>query len=352
MEPALAEQEVVQHLTAGGYDLLGYRPRAIDVVRYDSVRDTRLWDDFVPETVNGNLFSTRRFLSYHPAGRFEDHSLLFYDRGKLVAIAAGEAGDGGWSSHRFSSHGGLLVLPKMAADRCADLVWSLLSYARVQGWRRLRLRFAPDCLDRGPSEVLHWALEIFGFRQDGRELTWYARPGAQSEDELLAGYDDMARRSVRKARKAGLRVRINSDYAGFWRLLETNLQNRFKTHPTHTLQEIERLRELCPEEISLWSVFDAGGAMLAGSVVFEAGRAGGHTFYFAQDYACQECRPMALLMHELCLEYAVRRQRCLNFGVITARGASELNFGLSRFKQSFGAQPAIRRTFVWEDDRA
>lgn len=339
----------VESLQRLGYRVLGYQHQPLEVVRYDPQRHAAAWDAFIPRTVNGNLFHTRRFLSYHPPGRFEDHSLLFFDRGKLICVAPAEVRDGQWSAHRYSSHGGLAVLPDMRADRCLDIVWSLLTYAVEQGWRHLSMRFAPACLHRGSVEPLLWALEIFGFQEKGRELAWcFMPPPAQSEEELLARYSNGAHYAATKAIKDGLTVRISDDFPAYWALLEGNLRRKFNVAPTHSLEEILRIRQLCPGEIALWAVFNAENRMIAGSVIFEVAPNAGHMFYSAQDYAYQELRPTSLLMHELHVEYVVRRKGRLNLGVITACGAEELNLGLSWFKQSYAAQPFVRRSFSLE----
>jgi len=339
----------IESLEGLGYRVLGYQSHPLEVVRYDAARHAAMWDTFIPRTVNGNLFHTRRFLSYHPPGRFEDHSLLFFDQGKLICVAPGEARDGKWSAHRYSSHGGLAVLPDMRADRCLDIVHGLLAYAVEQGWHQLGMRFAPACLHRGSIEPLLWALEIFGFQETGKELAWcFMPPAAESEEELLGRYSNGAHYATTKAIKDGLIVRISDDFPAYWALLEGNLQRKFAVAPTHSLEEIQRIRALCPGEITLWAVFNREDRMIAGSVIFEVSPNSGHMFYSAQDYAYQELRPTSLLMHELHMEYVVRRKGRLNLGVITAHGAEELNLGLSWFKQSYAAQPFVRRSFSIE----
>ena len=49
------------------------------------------WDRFVmQESGNGTFLQTRNFLNYHPAGRFEDASLMVYnEHGGLAAVVPG-----------------------------------------------------------------------------------------------------------------------------------------------------------------------------------------------------------------------------------------------------------------------
>jgi hypothetical protein len=351
-DPAQAARaRPIQALEHLGYRVLGYQSRELEVVRFDPARHAELWDAFIPRTVNGNLFHTRRFLNYHPPGRFEDHSLLFFDKGELICVAPGEAKDGRWSAHRYSSHGGLAVIPNLRADRCLDIVHGLIRYALDAGWHSLSMRFAPACLHRGNIDPLLWALEIFGFRETGKELAWcFMPPAAASEEQLLSRYANGAHYATTKAIKDGLTVRVSEDFPAYWALLEGNLQRKFTVAPTHSLEEIQRIRELCPGEIALWAVFNPEHRMIAGSVIFEVAPNAGHMFYSAQDYAYQELRPTSLFMHELHMEYVVRRQGRLNLGVITAHGAEELNLGLSWFKQSYAAQPFVRRSYSLDID--
>ena len=60
-----------------------------EIRRYED-EDAAAWDAFLLQTVNGTFLQSRRFLSYHPAGRFRDCSLMIYDaKGNLAALCPG-----------------------------------------------------------------------------------------------------------------------------------------------------------------------------------------------------------------------------------------------------------------------
>lgn len=337
-----------EKLRALGYTVLGYEPGELRVERFSRDQHRVLWEKFIPGTANGNLFSTRRFLEYHPAGRFEDHSLLFWRGQELFAVAAGEAVNGAWSSHRFTSHGGVLVRPRLSAAEALDVVYALLTYAQSQDWHKMTMRFLPDVLAESWFTTLVWALAIFGFSQDNREMTWCALPEFASEDALLDAYHESEFYAVRKAQKSGLSVRETDDYPGFYRILAAGLKERYHLDPTHSLAELARLRELCPGEMRLHGVHASSGQLIGGALIFDVSARGSHTFYLAQDYSFKLQQTMPLLMHSINVEYAVKRQRRLNYGVFTAHGGEELNVGLSRFKSKFASAPSIRRRFTWE----
>ena len=335
-----------ERLRSLGYRLVGYHPAQLRIERFRSDHQGT-WEEFIRNSANGNLFQTRRFLAYHPAGRFEDHSLLFWRNKKLIAVAAGETANGTWSSHRFTSHAGLAVAPELSAAEALDLVHSLLSYGNAQGWQKLSMRYVPDVLAEHSFVTLAWALAVFGFSEDSREMTWCIVPRFSSEQEMLAAYHESARRAIKKALRERLAAHETDNFPEFWNLLTENLKVRFRVSPTHSLSEIESLRGLCSGELQLHGVYHQG-QMIAGALIFDLSRSSSHCFYFAQNYEFQQARPMALLMHHINCEYVLRRKRRLNYGVFTAHGATELNLGLSRFKSNFAAMPAIRRRFTWE----
>ena len=79
----------------------------IEIVRYAPDQQSR-WDQFVRSAKNGHFMFERNFMDYH-AHRFEDHSLLFMRRGKLIGLMPAhwkrrEDGSGGSS---LCSHEGL-----------------------------------------------------------------------------------------------------------------------------------------------------------------------------------------------------------------------------------------------------
>jgi hypothetical protein len=340
-----------ERLRSEGYQVIGYEPGDLRVQRYRRDLHRDLWEAFISTTANGNLFQARRFLEYHRVDRFEDHSLLFWRGEKLIAVAAGEAVGDEWSSHRFTSEAGLAALPDLSAAEALDLVHTLLSYASRRNWKKLSMRYVPDALAEASFTTLVWALSVSGFSEHSRELAWCMLPRFASEDELIKAYHESARRGIAKALSAKLRAYETNDWANFWRLLTANLKGRFNVVPTHSLVEIECLRELCRGEVRLHGVHDERDRMIAGAVIFDVSRSASHCFYFAQDYDFQRARPMTFLMHHINTEYVVNRKRKLDYGVITAHGGEELNLGLSRFKSHFAAVPVIRRRYTWEKNR-
>ena len=81
-------------------------------VRKYKQSDFEAWDKFVDQSNNGTLFHFRSFLNYHIERKFNDHSLIFEKKGKLIALfsAAVIEQDGRkiLHSHPGASYGGFI----------------------------------------------------------------------------------------------------------------------------------------------------------------------------------------------------------------------------------------------------
>jgi len=110
----------------------------ITVKQFDN--NSSAWDNFVSSANNGTLFHTRRFLSYHPEGRFNDHSLEFYKKGKLVGVfpAAIVETENGRTlvSHPGASVGSFVVPEDLAFADAMEMVNQLVEYSKRENFDR------------------------------------------------------------------------------------------------------------------------------------------------------------------------------------------------------------------------
>ena len=86
---------------------------SIEIVKYDSSFEEK-WDKFiVNSSVNGTFLQSRKFLNYHPAGRFNDHSLLIMKGTNIVGLVPMHVVEDGdtrkFYSHLGSTFGGILL---------------------------------------------------------------------------------------------------------------------------------------------------------------------------------------------------------------------------------------------------
>jgi hypothetical protein len=302
------------------------------------------WDRMVWQSNNGTLFHTRRFLSYHPPDRFTDHSLVFYKKGKPYVLfpAAALAEDDGPAlvSHPGATFGSFVVPEDLPFADAYQLVRALKRYAREQGFHRVRLPLPPTIYNRRLSNYIDFALLKHGFRYRKREVSSILFL-EQSVAENLAKFRPSHRRAVRRAQRLGVTVSPSEDYATFYDILTRNLKIRHNVRPTHTLEELLTLRRLFPERIRLFGAF-VEDRMVAGVVNFIVTDEVVLAFYISHDESYQEYRPVNLLFYSI-FEWAIAAGfKVFDFGIFTVN--EEPNFGLGRFKESFGASGMFRDT--------
>jgi hypothetical protein len=306
---------------------------------------TDAWDHFVSESVNGTIFHTRRFFSYHPAGRFNDASLLFCKKGDEL-FALFPAVRGNWNgrntlqSHRGASYGGFVHQEGLSIAGAYQLVELLLAHARKSKLERIVITLPPIIYNHRLSNYLDFALIKHNFQYLKREVSSVVH----LEDQIDANvrkFKQTNRTAFRRAQKLGVAVRESDDYAAFYHILKNNLKIRHGVQPTHTLEELLLLKALFPNQIFLYGAF-IRDEMIAGVVMFDCNRDVSLAFYISHNEARQQYRGVNLLFYEIIQRCIARGFRYLDFGIFTVN--MDPNFGLGRFKEGFGSSGILRDT--------
>lgn len=312
-----------------------------EVVRYSS-EYAETWDAFVDASNNGTLFHKRSFLNYHPPDRFIDDSLMFYKKGRLIAVfpAARRHGDDEkvLISHPGASFGGFVTRLDLTLRDAERLVKALVRYARDQHYGAIDMTLPPIVYLHRPSHYIDFALYQAGFRYRKREVSSVV-PLPYNENEVMALFTPQARRNVRKAQRLGVMVRQHDDLVTFYDILKHNLKLRHNVIPTHSLAELQLLARTFPQAIRLFAAF-VEKRMVAGIVLFDANSRVTLAFYISHLEAFQQYRAVNLLFYEAFC-WAIRQGfTYLDFGLFTVNMVP--NWGLAQFKESFGAQGVFR----------
>jgi len=307
--------------------------------------DTSAWEAFVATANNGTLFHERKFLGYHPENRFEDHSLIFEQKGKIVAlfpaVLVQEDNQTALISHQGSSYGGLVTKQDLSFQDSYDFVEALVGYSKNTGIARIQMTLPPAIYQCRVSNYLDFALIKHGFVYKKRDISSMLTMEATPE-ENLDKFRPSHRTAVRKAIRQGVTVRESSDWSAFYDLLKDNLNIRHNVQPTHTLAELIQLKEMYPEKVRLFGAYwDTN--LIAGVVNFSVNKDVVLAFYISHKEAFQHLRAVNLLFYEIIKWCHVEQAKYLDFGIFTVN--MEPNFGLGRFKENFGASGVFRDTF-------
>jgi hypothetical protein len=303
------------------------------------------WEKFVRAADNGTLFHRQQFLEYHPPDRFTSHHLLFRRQNRILALLPAvvrKAGGGQTlSSHPGASYGGFVVHSRLGIRDAHLLAKALVAYLREEKFQRVELTPPPLFYSAHPNNYIDFALLKHGFGYLRRELTSVV-PLPDMSGDVLSSFKNEARTATRKARKSGVVVRESDDYQGFYHILRNNLRMRHDVTPTHTPEELLRLKALLPEEIRLFSAY-LRGEQIAGVVLFLCNPRVMLAFYISHRQEYQKYRSVNLLFHEIMDRGRQRGFRYLDFGTFTLN--MEPNWGLGKFKETFGAKGLFRDTF-------
>lgn len=300
--------------------------------------DEEIWNEFVKNSANATFLHYRNFMDYH-SDRFADHSLMIEDAGKLVALLPANRVGEVLYSHGGLTYGGLLVPPRLPAITVVETVNVLRVFLVKQGVTKLIYKPSPHIFHIQPSEADLYALVNAGAHQSRADL------GTAIPLRRRLPFNSLRKRSVKKALKAGILVRESTDFGPFWSVLCEVLSARHNTAPTHSLGEIESLKDRFPDKIRLFIALK-DEMLLAGMVLFDCGPTV-HAQYIATAQAGRDLGALDLLVHHLLGEEFADRE-WFSFGTSTSEGGRELNVGLSRQKEMFGGHSVVFSHYQWD----
>lgn len=310
----------------------------MDIQKF-SERDTKQWEEFVATANNGTIFHYLKFLSYHPPHRFTDYHLIIKEKHNFLALFPAVAVEKTIISHRGASYGGLVLRKSIGIHKTCLIVEHLIDHLKGRGFKKILLTQTPLIYYREPDQYVDFALLKSGFRYRKREIT--AVIPIDVADPLLTFHAD-ARRSTKKAKREGVSVSISDDFKTFYAILKHNLGMRHNVLPTHTLDELIRLKNLFPDDILLFAAFRKR-KMIGGIVVFCTNQNVLLAFYISHDSEFQIYRPVNLLFYEVLKWGRNRGYKYLDLGTFTLD--MNPNWGLGRFKENHNARGFLRDSF-------
>lgn len=313
------------------------------------------WDRFVmQESGNGTFLQTRNFLNYHPAGRFEDASLMVYNEhgglGAVVPGAAQQKEDGRkvFRSHPGSTYGGLVLRSTYnSAAKAIGILEAVEAYLAPR-YVRAEFHLTPDLFEKVENEALVYAFTYRGYTQFTELSTWVPLEG-KTPETLLASFRQNKKQDVKKALKHELTFRpltTRGEVETFHALLRQNLQ-KFHVEPVHTTEELWEFKiHRLPDVTDYYGVFD-GDAMTAGGMTFYFEQANVlHTQYLAADLSIRSYSPAAFLYYQMLCVGAARSCKALSWGISTEDHGKVLNFGLVESKEGYGSRHALNLSFA------
>lgn len=290
------------------------------------------WDDFVRNSKNGSFLFHRDFMEYH-ADRFEDFSLMVYEKNKLLAVFPANKKENIIFSHQGLTYGGVVLSKKIKFEKTIGIYKAILQFLDQQSVEKLQLKPVPKIYHTYPADEVDYLLFILQAKLIRADLssTILNNNKLKIQSNRLEG--------LKKAEKHQLKIEKSKDFSGFWTtILIPNLQKQFEAKPVHSLSEITDLAKKFPNNIHQYNVLQQD-QIVGGCTVFETETVA-HIQYISADENRQHLGTLDFLFRFL-IEETYASKAYFDFGTSNENQGLNLNQGLLYWKESFGARAIV-----------
>lgn len=295
------------------------------------------WDNFVRDSKNGTFLICRDFMEYH-SNRFQDHSLLFYNNNKLLAVMPGHISDKNFCTHLGLTYGGLIMSTEISMLSVLNIFEHLIVTLRNQGIKKILYKSIPHIYHKLPAEEDLYALFRYKAKLSERNI---------SSTILLSehiAYSRSRKNGLKKAEKELLYIKESNDLETFWNILNNNLLAKYNKQAVHSLSEISYLKDKFPEEIRLYAAFDSEDKMLGGCLTFEMQQIV-HAQYTAATAEGKQKGSIDLIINHIANSSRANKTY-FDYGTSTESNGFLLNENLIYQKEGFGARGIVYDTYV------
>jgi hypothetical protein len=312
---------------------------SIRIEKYNTDYSTS-WNTFIAEAKNSLFLFDRGYMEYH-ADRFTDHSLLFFNGDELLAVLPATQQGDILNSHAGLTYGGFVLHKRAGAGFVLACVDALVAYLKEQGIQTLVYKAIPAIYHQLPAQE-----DLYALFRKGAVL--YRRDISSVLDlSNKPAYTKGTKYNLSKARKNALQVAESTDFRTFMTIEEELLRTKYGTKPTHSHEEISMLAGRFPDNIKLYLVFKED-ACLGGTITYQTSTVV-HTQYIGITDEGKEIGALDTVTDYLIQHYS-STHRYFSFGISTTHEGRELNEGLIRNKESFGARAVVHDFYQLQID--
>ncbi|MCR5204103.1 MAG: GNAT family N-acetyltransferase [Lachnospiraceae bacterium] len=322
----------------------------LQIVKYTDSLESK-WDNFVnKESVNGTFLQTRNFLNYHPIGRFEDSSILIMNGPNIVAVipASRKNIDGKltFCSHMGSTFGGMVLSRSAYNVSNLEKIFPLLDRFLIdEGYQKVIMKATSDIFSDKRMALLDYEFFRYGYNQYN-EIAFFLKCNNLPEDGMSM-MSASRRRDYKYSLKNDFRIeclKTDEQVKEFYMILEENLK-KFDTVPVHSVEELldfknHRLSDL----VRFYGVFEEN-RLVAGTMLFDFNHKVLHTQYLACLPEYNSKFAMNYMDYNLIMIAKNEGFDIFSFGTSTGNHGKELNLGLALYKEGFGCDYSVNRTY-------
>ena len=297
--------------------------------------DYELWNTFVSAAKNATFLFHRDFMEYHKE-RFEDFSLLVFDKVKLVAVLPANRIENKVYSHQGLTYGGLVYASKLKIEKIETILDLLFDFFKSKRIEHFYLHPIPSFyLGQGNA-----AIDFFLMKRGAQLYRKEMNMVAHLHQEIPISKSKL--KHFRRTEVLGLRVVEETNFQPFWeKILEPRLAEKYDTKPVHSLAEIQLLHQRFPKNIKQFSVY-LEDKIVAGITIFEFEN-GVKSQYGATSKKGEKYRALDFLFISLLDVFQKRGKHFFDMGIVNDSGEKGFHSGLLQQKEELGCT-------VWNQD--
>lgn len=306
------------------------------------------WDQFVLESNNGTMFHLQKFFDYHTAGKFRFNHLIFLEKNNIIALLPGAiVNDGKKFESPIGASYGSIVTKDVKFTKALEIVSTLIEFGKKKGWKEIILTSAPRVYEKSPNENLDFAMLWLGFKYDIHYISSAIK--LSPDQDIISRFQQTVRRNIRKTFKdPDICVEMNDRYDEFYPILIDN-KARHNVKPTHTYEDLMRLKELLPDNLKLFMLYYKRKP-IAGSSLFICNETVTLCFYNMLLYEFEHLKPIHRIMYEVVKWSTENGFKYVDIGVsqdTKAENPMTPSISLIDFKEKFDARTVMRNTLKY-----
>lgn len=298
----------------------------IELIRYNH-NQKHIWDLTIEKSKNGTFLFYRNYLDYHK-DRFVDHSLIISKNNKIIGLFPANEKENEIFSHGGLTFGSLIMDYDIRANEVLEIFEKIRNYFKDRGYTKIIYKAIPAIYHKYFAEEDLYALFRLGAKLFRRDISSVIKIKSKIK------FSESKKQAVTKCEKKNIQVVESSDLEEYWELL-TDVLSKFNTTPVHSLEEINNLKSLFPDNIRLFEARE-DNLLLAGIIIYDFGNVV-HTQYMANSQEGRKIGALDYINHTLINEVFSDKEY-YSFGISTENQGYILNEGLIQQKEMMGAR--------------
>lgn len=309
----------------------------IEVCKY-SAEDKSEWDNLITHSRNGTFLLYRDYMDYHH-DRLSDHSFIVRKNGRIEAVIPGNMDGSTFYSHQGLTYGGLVSSININTKDVLEIFKLFNMELKKNKIKDVIYKLIPFIYHKLPCQE-----DIYALYANKAE-----RIGCNISTTISLNYKipfkELRRRGIQKSKRAGISVFESDNLNDFWKILTANLEDKYNKKPTHSFEEITRLKNRFPNNIRLF-VAEHEGIIIGGVVLFITSTVV-HVQYIGSNDQGRKLGALDLIFDEL-INRKFPSELYFDFGVSTEHMGKYLNENLIFQKEGYGGRGVVYEIYRYE----